>query len=143
MIIPDLNMLICAYNTDSKGHPAARDWWSGALTGSASIGLPWLVILGFLRIATRRTLFARPLRAAEAVDIVREWLTIPGVQIISPGEEHAEILFSLIEQVGAAGNLTTDAHLAALAIEYRAQIASTDYDFARFPKLRWFNPVAS
>ncbi|MDP8989800.1 MAG: PIN domain-containing protein [Acidobacteriota bacterium] len=67
---------------------------------------------------------------------------MPGVQILTPGEFHAEIFFRLIEQVGTAGDLTTDAHLAALAIEYRGELASTDTDFARFAGLRWFNPVA-
>lgn len=73
--------------------------------------------------------------------LVRGWLAVPSVQILTPGESHADILFRLIEQVGTAGNLTTDAHLAALAIEYQAELASTDTDFARFKGLRWFNPI--
>jgi len=83
-----------------------------------------------------------PLYPGEAIGVVRKWLAVPGVQILTPGEFHAEIFFRLIEQVGTAGDLTTDAHLAALAIEYRGELASTDTDFARFPGLRWFNPVA-
>lgn len=73
---------------------------------------------------------------------VRSWLAHPRVTIIAPGEQHAVILFGLLERLGVAGNLTTDAHLAALAIEYQAELASTDADFARFPGLRWFNPLA-
>ena len=107
------------------------------------IGLSWMTILGFLRIVTRPGVFVSPLTPEEALRRVRNWLNAPSVQIVSPGEKHAEILFGLIESVGVAGNLTTDAHLAALAIEYQAEVASTDTDFARFPGLRWFNPAGS
>ena len=83
-----------------------------------------------------------PMLPAEATRRARSWLASPRVQTLLPGETHAEILFGLLERLGAAGNLTTDAHLAALAIEYQAELASTDADFARFPGLRWFNPIA-
>lgn len=79
---------------------------------------------------------------AEAIRTLNQWLAQPGVQILTPGDGHARILFDLIAEAGTAGNLTTDAHLAALAIEYQAEIASADTDFARFPGLRWFNPLA-
>jgi predicted nucleic acid-binding protein len=72
---------------------------------------------------------------------VRSWLDHTGVRILAPGEHHADILFGFLTRLGTAGNLTTDAHLAALAIEYRAELVSTDTDFARFPGLRWFNPL--
>ena len=141
MIIPDVNVLIYAYNSGSLHHKAAREWWEETLTLPRPVGLPWVSILGFVRIITR-SIMAKPLFPGEAIGVVRTWLAIPGVQILTPGEFHAEIFFRLIEQVGTAGNLTTDAHLAALAIEYRGELASTDTDFARFPGLRWFNPVA-
>ena len=80
---------------------------------------------------------ANPLSAVQAIEHVRSWLARPNVRVLTPGERHAEILFGLLETVGVAGNLTTDAHLAALAIEYHAELVSTDTDFARFPKLRW------
>src|SRR6266849_4509987 len=98
-------------------------------------------ILGFVRIMTRRGILPNPMIANDAIGRVRSWLAVPGVEILTPGERHSEILFGLLERVGTAGNLTTDAHLAALAIEYQAEVASTDTDFARFPGLRWFNPV--
>jgi toxin-antitoxin system PIN domain toxin len=77
----------------------------------------------------------------DAIRAVRAWLDVPRVQIVSPGEHHAEILFGLLDRLGTAGSLTTDAHLAALAIEYQAELVSADADFARFPGLRWFNPL--
>jgi len=101
--------------------------------------VPWATILGFIRIMTHRGILQNPMFPAEATRRARSWLASPRVQILLPGETHAEILFGLLERLGAAGNLTTDAHLAALAIEYQAELASTDADFARFPGLRWFN----
>jgi hypothetical protein len=141
VIIPDVNILVYAYNADAKHHKAARKWWELALTEPELVGLPWVTILGFIRISTQRRIIERPMFPQDAIERVRSWLAVPTVQIISPGEEHGEILFRLINDVGTAGDLTTDAHLAALAIEHRGQIASTDADFARFRGLRWFNPT--
>jgi uncharacterized protein len=142
MILPDVNILVHAYNPESADHRAARLWWEETLTLPRPVGLGWAVILGFIRITTNRRIFDKPARPSEAIQRVRSWLTAPAVQILAPGEGHAEILFELLEHLGAAGDLTTDAHLAALAIEHQAEVASTDADFARFPRLRWFNPIA-
>jgi toxin-antitoxin system PIN domain toxin len=141
MIIPDVNLLLHAYNADSKVHSAAKDWWEQTVSGPRPVGLPWVSLLGFIRLITRRGVFPNPMPPGEAARRVRQWLAFPIVQIIHPGERHAEILFGLLEHLGTAGDLTTDAHLAALAIEYQAELASTDVDFARFPRLRWFNPL--
>ena len=141
MILPDVSILVHAYNSGSLHHDAARAWWEETLTLPRPIGLPWVSILGFVRIGTNRGILKNPLFPMEAAAHVRRWLAAPGVQILTPGEMHSEILFGLLESVGTAGDLTTDAHLAARAIEYQAEVASTDTDFARFPGLRWFNPV--
>lgn len=143
MILPDINVLIHAYNQDSPRHAAARIWWERTLRSPRPVGLAWVVILGFIRLMTSRTVMENPMRPVEAIRRVRGWLTRPRVEILSPGEGHAEILFGLLEETGVAGSLTTDAHLAALAIEYQAELASTDADFARFRGLRWFNPLMS
>lgn len=142
MIVPDVNLLIHAYNVQAPEHEAARCWWESTLSGPRPVGIAWVALLGFIRIATKRGIASTPMTVTETNRHVRRWLDHPRVQILTPGEDHAEILFDLLEQVGVAGNLTTDAHLAALAIEYQAEIASTDTDFARFPGLRWFNPIA-
>lgn len=141
MILPDASILVHAYNTGSLHHKAARAWWEETLTQPRPVGLPWVSILGFVRIMTRRGVLQIPMYPNEAIQRVQSWLAVQGVQILSPGEFHEEIFFRLIEQVGTAGDLTTDAHVAALAIEYQAELVSTDTDFARFPGLRWFNPV--
>jgi hypothetical protein len=142
MILVDVNVLIHAYDSESPVHDTVRDWWERTLRGPCPVALSWVTILGFIRIMTNRRIMQAPIGVAEATADARSWLEHPRVQLLEPGERHAETLFALLEELGTAGNLTTDAHLAALAIEYQAEIASTDTDFARFPGLRWFNPLA-
>jgi toxin-antitoxin system PIN domain toxin len=141
VIVPDINILIHAYNSDSPRHAAARAWWEQTLKRPRPVGMGWATVLGFIRIMTHRGILGNPMTVRDAIRRVRAWLNHPRVQVLTPGEHHGEILFRLLEQLGTAGNLTTDAHLAALAIEYQAELASTDTDFARFPGLRWFNPL--
>lgn len=141
MIVPDINLLIHAYNSGSRVHPAARRWWEGLLNGTQPVGLAWVTMLGFVRIATHRTVLASPLSPSAACGHVRAWLGRPCAMVLHTGERHAEILFDLLEEAGTAGNLTTDAHLAALCIEHQAELHSTDADFSRFPGLRWKNPL--
>jgi toxin-antitoxin system PIN domain toxin len=142
MILIDVNLLIHAYNSRSPRHQAAREWWEGMLCGPYPVALAWITILDFIRIMTNPRLQDAPMAVGEAVQRVREWLAHPRVRVLGPSEHHAEILFRALEQLGTAGDLTTDAHLAALAIEYQAEVASADVDFSRFPGLRWFNPLA-
>jgi toxin-antitoxin system PIN domain toxin len=141
MIIPDINILVHAYNSDSPRHTLARQWWEETVSSSATIGMPWVCILGFIRIMTHRRIMMNPMYPADAIRRVKTWLAVPTVHIITPGDDHAGMLFQLLQELGTAGNLTTDAHLAALALEYRAELASTDSDFSRFTGLRWQNPL--
>jgi toxin-antitoxin system PIN domain toxin len=143
VILPDLNLLLHAYNSESPVHAAAREWWERLLNGTQPVGLTWAVILGFIRISTHRQVVANPLPVATACAHARAWLAQPYVAILDPGTRHAEILFGFLEALGSAGNLTTDAHLAALAVEHQAELHSTDADFARFRGLRWVNPLAN
>ena len=142
MIVPDVNLLIHAYNSESPVHDAAREWWEGLLNSTRPVGLAWVAILGFIRISTHRQVLARPLPVGAACDRTRQWLARPYVSILHPSERHAEILFNLLEALGAGANLTTDAHLAALAIDHQAELHSTDADFQRFAGVCWVNPVA-
>lgn len=141
MIVPDVNLLIHAYNVDSRVHEVARAWWEELLGEPAPVGLPWVVALGFIRITTHPRIVANPLPTETACARVEAWLDQPQVFILHPGERHPEILFDLLRRLGTAGNLTTDAHLAALCIEHQAELHSTDADFTRFSGLRWRNPV--
>jgi uncharacterized protein len=137
----DLNLLLYAVNRDTAHHQAARRWLEGALSGEETIAFPWVVLLGFLRLVTSASVFPSPMPPTEALDIVDGWLQRPNVVTLNPGDEHWSLLRGLIERTGTAANLTTDAHLAALAIESGAELCSTDADFGRFAGLRWLNPI--
>lgn len=141
MIVPDVNLLIHAYNADSAVHERARAWWETTLGEPTPVGLPWAVVLGFVRLTTHPRILESPLRVHVACGHAESWLGQPQVMLLHPGDRHAAILFDLLRHLGSAGNLTTDAHLAALAIEHQAELQSTDADFARFPGLRWRNPL--
>jgi len=142
VILPDVNLLIHAYNAESPVHGAARAWWEGALSRPAPpVGLAWAVVLGYIRLTTHPRVMARPLPVTTACAHVESWLAQPHVTLVHPGERHATVLFHLLRTLGTAGNLTTDAHLAALAMEHQADLRTTDADFARFPGLRWENPL--
>lgn len=142
MIVPDINLLVFAYNAAAPRHDAARGWWEGLMTGRERIGIPWAVTIGFVRLVTHAAVLEHPLPPGAAMDRVRQWLTREHVQALDPGPRHLGILERLFESTGVGGNLTTDTHLAALAIEHQAELHSSDADFARFPGLRWHNPLA-
>ena len=142
MILPDINLLIYAYDQTSTHHARARQWWESQLNGSQMIGLSWVTLLGFIRLLTNPRIFQNPYPPREILAIVKTWLEQPHVKIVQPSENHFARLASLIEQLGTAGNLTTDVHLAALAIERGLILQTTDADFARFPGLKWHNPLA-
>jgi toxin-antitoxin system PIN domain toxin len=136
MKLVDANVLLHAANADAREHASARKWIEAAFLGSEPIGFAWIALLAFIRVSTRRGLLARPLRIADAFGVVEDWLRAHNAVVVHPGEDHAAILRSLLEPVGTAGNLTSDAHLAALAIEHGAELVSFDRDFNRFERLR-------
>ena len=141
MKVIDLNLLVYAVDASSSRHERARTWLEATLSGSETVALPWVVLLGFLRLSTRAAVFSDPLSAQEALDIVDGWLEQPSVTVIAPGHRHAAVLRELLAHFGTAGNLVTDAHLAALAIEHSAELCSADADFSRFPGVRWVDPL--
>lgn len=143
MIVPDVNLLIYAYNSDAPDHVRAKIWWEALLTDARSVvGLPWAVALGFVRLMTHPSVLLTPWHPSDALAPVREWLALPQVEPLEPGPRHLEILERLLEAARVGGNLTTDAHLAAIAIEHQAELHSNDRDFGRFAGLRWVNPLA-
>jgi hypothetical protein len=141
VILPDVNLLIYAHDTASRDHAAAKAWWDGVLSGDEPVGLAWATLLAFVRLTTNRAVFQEPLSVEEAVETVERWLTQPHVRVVQPAHRHAEYLFGFLRALGAAGNLTSDAHLAALAVEHGATLCSADSDFGRFPRLKWKNPI--
>jgi toxin-antitoxin system PIN domain toxin len=143
MILPDVNVLVHAHNADSVVHESARVWWDACLSGTEGIGLAWATILGFVRITTNRRVVARPLRIQDVMQRLHAWLALPHIHIAQPSDGHFARLRAELERLGTAGNLTTDAHLAVLAMERGYVLYSTDTDFARFASLRWVNPCKS
>jgi toxin-antitoxin system PIN domain toxin len=142
MIVTDLNLLVYAHNKAAPHHDRARRWWEDLLTRPQPVGLPWAVVLGFVRLVTHTSVLVNPLAPLDAVARVRRWLAQPEVRIVEPGPRHLAIVEDLFRATGVAGSLTTDTHLAALAIEYQAELHSNDADFGRFPGLRWVNPLS-
>lgn len=143
MILPDVNVLVHAHNTDSPVHDRARRWWEACLAGSEGVGLAWVTILGFVRVTTNRKILLRPLAVGDVLDRIASWLELPHVHVPHPSERHFEKLRESLLRLGTAGNLTTDAHLATLAIERGYVLYSTDADFSRFAGLRWVDPCAA
>ncbi len=137
MKLPDVNVLLYAVDESSRHHDTARPWLEEALSGSETVAFCWSVLLAFVRLSTRPVVFEQPLSADEALDLVEAWLAQPCATVVEPTPRHLAVLRDLLGSVGTAGNLTTDAHLAALAIEHGAELCSYDGDFGRFPGLRW------
>jgi hypothetical protein len=142
VILLDVNLLIYATNISAGQHERARDWLDRQLVDTPRVGLPWTTLLGFLRLATSARVATRPLTMAAAWKQVSQWLDCEPVWIPLPTDRHAQVLGELIAEPGVYGNLVPDAHLAALAIEHGLTLCSTDGDFARFPDLKWLNPLA-
>ena len=143
MILPDVNLLFYAHDPTSPHPDQSRSWWDSALSGTEMVGLAWVTLLGFIRITTNPTASPRPVPLEDALARVDAWLAQPNVRIVHPTEEHAQRLTGFLRIAGTAGNLTTDAHLAALAVEHGYTLYSADMDFGRFPGLSWRNPLAS
>lgn len=141
MILVDANVLLYAEDSTSPNHHKAREWWDAQLSGSSPVCLCWTVLSAFIRIGTNRRVFERPLSLEGAVARVESWMDQPCTRLVYPTEQHWPIFREMLQQGQAVGNLVTDAHLAALAVEHGCALCSTDSDFARFPKLKWQNPL--
>jgi len=143
VILVDVNLLVYATFEVTRFHGPAHAWVESVLNGEGRVGLPWASLLGFVRLSTNRHVLKEPIPVRLAWELVRGWLACPQVWIPEPTIRHADILGGLLALPGIQGNLVPDAHLAALAIEHGLLLCSTDGDFARFPTLRWENPIAA
>jgi toxin-antitoxin system PIN domain toxin len=141
MKLPDANVLIYAVDERSPRHDVAREWVERMLSGAETVALAWSALLAVVRISTRPAIFEQPLTADQALDLVDGWLAQPCTVVVHPTDRHAAVLRELLAPLGSAGNLVTDAHLAALAIEHGAELCSCDTDFSRFSGLRWSDPL--
>ena len=141
MILIDANLLLYASDERSPHHTSARTWLERTLSGPEPAALSWTVILAFLRLATDRRVFQRPLSILQATEIISNWLEDRRLVLLEPGERHWDILRLALINGQASGKLVMDAHLAALAIEHGATLASADRDFTRFSGLDLLNPL--
>ena len=143
MIVPDINMLLYAEIDAYPQHAAAKLWWEELLNGERAVGIAPVCLFGFLRISTNRRVFMEPLAVDDAIGLVQGWFEQAHVTCLVPGSGHLEAAFRLLRQLGTAGNLTTDAQIAAHAIEHNGEVHSNDGDFGRFDGLRWVNPFTT
>ena len=142
MILVDANILLYAEDSTSPRHFQARNWWDDQLSQSGPVCLCWMVLSAFIRIGTNPRVYEHPLSLEQALTRVQSWLDQPCTRVLRPTEQHWAVFQQMLKEGQAVANLVTDAHLAALAFEHGCQLASTDSDFARFPKLKWINPLA-
>ena len=141
MIVLDANLLIYAYDLDSAHHKKSLSWLEELLSGVEAVGLPWQSVSAFLRVITNRRLPGMRVSLEQAVQVVDEWLQQPNVQVLVPADQHWSVLRQMILEGRASGPLVSDAEIAAITIEQGAVLHTTDRDFARFPGLRWKNPI--
>ena len=136
MKLPDTNVLVNSVNEFSAVRDQAAGWLEQAFDSEAGIGFAWLALVGFVRVSTQRGILKTPLPPAIALELMDAWLSHPRARILQPTERHGDILARLLLVAGTAGNLTNDAHLAALAIEHGATVGSFDQDFKKFPGIK-------
>ncbi len=141
MKLPDVNLFLYAYDSESPRQRAAREWLEETMAGTETVALAWAVLVGFVRLSTKPAVFTRPLALDVAIGFVQEWLAQSVATVVHPSDRHAAVLRDLLQPLGTAGNLTSDAHLAALAIEHGATLCSSDNDFSRFAGLSWVDPL--
>ena len=141
MILPDVNLLVYAVDIASSFHGAANAWLDDALSSPNPVGFCYPTMLGFVRLTTNRRVFSNPLGLEEATSFVDEWLEQPNVGIVVPTPRHWPLVKDLLHSSGTAGNLTMDAHIAALAVEHGYTVYSNDADFGRFQNVKWINPL--
>jgi hypothetical protein len=140
--LPDANVLLYAVDDSSPHHDTAREWLEERLSGSETIAFTWVVLLAFVRLSTHPRVFTSPLELDHALDLADSWLAQPCATVVHPSDRHSSLLRELLAPLGTAANLTTDAHLAALALEHGAELVSFDVDFQRFDGVRWHSPLS-
>lgn len=141
MILPDANLLLYAYDQSSPFHPKAAAWCERIMGHSSPTILLPAVVFGFVRISTHSRIFTNPLSVAEASAHVRSWLDRKQVRLHDMLLEDVNVALALLEAAGTAGNLTTDAQIAAVALRLDAEVHTADLDFGRFAGVRFSNPL--
>ena len=141
MILPDVNLILYAYDSNGPFHRESAEWWSRCLNGSEAVGLAPVVIFAFVRLSTSPRIYVEPLSLKACAGTVRSWMAAPATTLLEHDAGDIDVAFSLLESAGAGGNLTTDAQIGALAIRYHATVHTADTDFSRLLNVDWHNPL--
>ena len=141
MILPDVNLILYAYDLDSPFHPVAATWWTKCLSSAEPVGLAQVVVFAFLRLSTSPRIFVNPFPVDAAIREVYGWSEQPNVRVLAADQDHWQQVCRLLKDAGGSGNLVTDAQLGAFALTYRGTVHTADTDFQRFPGVSWFNPI--
>jgi toxin-antitoxin system PIN domain toxin len=141
VIVPDANLLLYAYDSESRFHDRSAAWWRACLEGTEPVGLCAAVLFAFIRLGTSRRVYRNPLSIDEANGCVRSWLDRPVTSFLVTQEADVLQAMAWLEAAGSGGNLTTDAQIAAVAHRHRATVHTADTDFNRFRDVRWLNPI--
>jgi toxin-antitoxin system PIN domain toxin len=140
MNIPDLNILLYAFNASAPLHRQAAEWWEDQLGTGSLVGIPWVVLLGFLRLLSGRQLVERPYRIDELFQIVEQWFSFPSVRLLTATPRTLEIIADICRRSHISGSLLTDACIAAQVLEHRGTLLTNDSDFSAFPEVPRRNP---
>lgn len=140
MKLPDTNLLVYAFNASAPHHRQAVAWWEEQLNGTGPVVVCWPVLQGFVRLLTGRHIVEEPYLASELLALIDQWWKRPNVRLLAPSQQTYSLFRGLMETHQLAGSASTDALIAAHALEHGATLVSNDTDFARFSGLRVFNP---
>jgi uncharacterized protein len=141
VIIPDANLILYAYDSDSPFHKVASVWWTNCLSNTEPVGLAQVILFTFLRLSTSPRIFSNPFSLEDAIREVHAWAEQPNVRILVADQDHWQQVCRLLKRAEGSGNLVTDAQLGAFALQYRGRVHTADTDFQRFPGVSWFNPI--
>ena len=141
MILPDVNLILYAYDLDSPFHAAAAAWWTKCLSSVEPVGLAQVIVFAFLRLSTSPRIFTNPFPVEAAIHEIYAWSEQPNVRVLAADQDHWQQVCRLLKDAGGSGSLVTDAQLGAFALTYRGTVHTADTDFQRFPAVSWFNPI--
>ena len=102
MIVPDANLLLYAYDSESPSVQQARQWRAGCLNETTPAGLTHPVVFAYLRVSTNRRVFRHPLSLDEGAEEVAAWYSRRVAVTLLPDRRHHESVIALLRASGSA-----------------------------------------